>query len=221
MQLAFLQLSLALGSISDTAANWVVKVVHDIGLPGIFLLMTAESALIPFPSEPTMLAAGVETSRGELNFIAVVLVGTLANVIGSLIGYAIGYYGRLETIERHKWLHVDAKQLARVERWFEQYGPIAVFFSRLLPLVRTFVSIPAGAAKMSLTKFVIYTTAGCFLWMLLLTYVGRKAGDNWHKIESKLHYFDYVIVLAVVLVFAWLVMRWWRSRTPRDPEPAA
>jgi membrane protein DedA with SNARE-associated domain len=221
MELALLKLSLAMGSISDTAANWVVKVVHDIGLPGIFLLMTAESALIPFPSEPTMLAAGVETSRGELNFVAVVVVGTLANVVGSLIGYAIGYYGRLETVERHKWLHVDAKQLARVENWFEKYGPITVFFSRLLPLVRTFVSIPAGAAKMALPKFVAYTFAGCFLWMLVLTWAGRKAGDNWHQLESKFHYFDYVIVLAIIVAAAWLVLRWWRGRTPKDPQPAA
>jgi len=221
MQLALIKLSFALGSITDSLANWVVKVVDTIGLPGIFVLMTAESALIPFPSEPTMLAAGVNTARGDYSFVAVVAVGTIANVVGSLIGYAIGYYGRIEAFERHHWMHVDQKQLARVERWFEKYGAVTVFFSRMLPVVRTFVSLPAGAAKMPLPKFIAYTAAGCLIWMTALTYAGRKAGDNWHAIESKLHYFDYVVVLAIVVGAGWLALRWWRGRTPSGPQSVA
>lgn len=207
---------LALASITDPLVNLAVDVVDKVGYVGIFLLMTVESAGIPFPSEPTMMAAGFASARGELAFLPVVLVATFANIVGSLIGYAIGYYGRVEALEKHKWLHLDPKQLARNERWFQEYGGITVFVTRLLPIVRTFSSIPAGAARMPLGKFVAYTFAGCFLWMLLLTYAGRKLGENWRDFQDKLHYVDYAVAAAIVVTAVWLFIRWRRNRAARS-----
>jgi len=208
---------LALGSITDPIVNFVVDVVDKVGYIGIFILMTLESACIPFPSEPTMLAAGFATSAdfaGEnpLKFMPVVLVGTAANVLGSWIGYAIGYYGRVEALEKHKWIHLDPKQIARTERWFEQHGGATVFFARLLPIVRTFISLPAGAARMPLGRFTVYTAAGCFIWMFALTYLGRLLGDNWREFQEKLHLFDYVIAAVIIGTVLYFAYRWYKGR---------
>jgi membrane protein DedA with SNARE-associated domain len=214
----------ALASITDPLVNFAVDVVDKVGLIGIFIMMTLESACIPIPSEPTMLAAGFATSSeyaGEhaLSFGPVIIVATLANVIGSWIGYAIGYYGRTEALEKHKWIHLDPKQIARAEGWYEKHGGATVFFTRLLPIIRTFSSVPAGAARMPLLPFTIYTAAGCFVWMTALTYLGRSLGDRWKELQDKLHYVDYAIAFLIVLGVAYLALRWWRGRgqTPSSP----
>ena len=206
---------LTLASITDPIVNFAVDVVDKVGLVGIFLMMTAESALIPIPSEPTMMLAGVNASNGEYAFFAVVLVGTIANVIGSLIGYAIGYYGRYEALEKHKWLHVDPKMIARTETYFDKYGGITVFVTRLLPIIRTFISLPAGAARMPLGRFTLYTAAGAFLWMLGLTYLGYQLGENWREVQEKMHYFDYVIAAAIIGVAAWLFLKWRQNKAAK------
>ncbi|MBO9532803.1 MAG: DedA family protein [Solirubrobacteraceae bacterium] len=203
---------LTLASLTEPLVNLAEKIVNEVGLVGIFFAMTVESACIPFPSEPTMLAAGFASARGDMAFMAIVLVATVANVIGSWIGYAIGYYGRVEALEKHKWIHLDAKQLARNEKWFREHGGITVFVTRLLPIVRTFSSVPAGAARMPLGKFTAYTAAGCFLWMLGLTYLGRKVGENWKDLQDKLHYVDYLVAVVIVGVAIWLFLRWWKGR---------
>lgn len=203
---------LALASITDPIVNFAVDVVEKVGLLGIFVMMTLESACIPIPSEPTMMAAGFAASEGEYPFMAVVLVGTVANVIGSWIGYAMGYYGRYEALEKHHWIHLDPKQIARTERWFEKHGDITVFVTRLLPIVRTFISLPAGAARMPLGRFTLYTTIGCFLWMLMLTYLGYTVGENWSELQDKMHYFDYVIAVTIVGAAVWYFLRWRKNR---------
>ncbi len=210
----------ALASITDPLVNFAVDIVEKVGLLGIFVMMTLESACIPIPSEPTMLAAGFAASEGRWSILAVVLVGTLANVIGSWIGYAIGYYGRVEALEKHKWIHLDAKQLARNEKWFHDHGGITVFVTRLLPIVRTFSSVPAGAARMNLVSFTLYTAAGCFIWMLALTYAGYQVGDNWRELQDKLHYFDYLIAASIVAGAGYLALKWWRGRGA-GPAPVA
>ncbi len=203
---------LTIASITDPIVNFAVDIVEKVGLIGIFIMMTLESMCVPIPSEPTMMAAGFASSEGEYPFMAVVLVGTVANVIGSWIGYAMGYYGRYEALEKHHWLHLDPKQIARTERWFEQYGGITVFVTRLLPIVRTFISLPAGAARMPLGRFTLYTTAGCFLWMLLLTYLGYAVGERWSELQDKMHYFDYVIALVILGTIAYFAVRWFKNR---------
>ena len=122
--------------------------------------MLVESANIPMPSEATMLFAGFKVDDGDLTLLGITAAGVLGNIVGSWGGYAIGYWGREELLERHHVFHVSPKQMARVEGWFERYGAVTVFFTRMLPIVRTFISTPAGAAHMNFWKFTLYTAAG-------------------------------------------------------------
>jgi membrane protein DedA with SNARE-associated domain len=209
-------------SITDTLANWATNVVHDLGLPGIFLLMTAESACIPIPSEATMLFAGFNVQKGEYSLIAVTLVGSVANLVGSWIAYAVGYYGRLEVLEKHgKWLHIRKSSLERSERWFERYGGWAVFFSRMLPIVRTFISLPAGVARMPFWRFTVLTFLGCVPWVFMLAFVGDQVGRRWHKWKDALHYVDYAVLALIVAGIVYLIVRAWRRRGRAEPATDA
>jgi membrane protein DedA with SNARE-associated domain len=206
-------------SLTDPLVNFAVDVIDKLGLPGIFVLMLAESACIPIPSEATMLFAGFNVSNGEYSLIVVVAVGVAANVVGSWIAYAVGYYGRIDVLEKHgPKLHIKPSHLAWADRWFERYGDATVFFSRMLPIIRTFISLPAGVAKMPFWRFTLLTTLGCIPWVFLLTFIGKQAGDNWEKWKSNLHYVDYAVVAAIVLGVLWLVVR---RRRSSGGEPAA
>src|SRR6185436_11463567 len=175
--------------------------------------MVAESACIPIPSEATMLFAGFNVHQGEYPLWAAVAVGSVANLVGSWIAYAVGYYGRLELLEKHgKFLHIKPSHLAWADRWFERYGAPTVFFTRMLPIIRTFISLPAGVARMPFWKFTVLTLAGCIPWILMLTLIGREAGSKWTDWQDKLHYVDYAIAAAIVLGVAYLVFRGWRRR---------
>jgi membrane protein DedA with SNARE-associated domain len=200
-------------SITDTVANWATDVVRELGLPGIFGLMTAESACIPIPSEATMLFAGFNVHQGEYPLWAAVAVGSAANLVGSWIAYAVGYYGRLELLEKHgRLLHITPSHLAWADRWFERYGAPAVFFSRLLPIIRTFISLPAGVARMPFWKFSVLTIAGCLPWVFALAFAGQKAAENWTSWKDSLHYVDYTVAVLIVVGIAYLAVRWRRNR---------
>src|SRR3954454_9160203 len=162
------------------------------GLGGIFLLMVAESACIPIPSEATMLFAGFNVAEGHYSLVAVVAVGTAANVVGSWIAYAVGYYGRIDLLEKHgRKLHVKPSHLRTADRWFQRHGEATVFLARLLSLVRTFISLPplllslptfiprpAGVARMPFWRFTPFTALGCLPWILMLTLIGRAVGAD-------------------------------------------
>ena len=202
-----------LASITDPIVEFAVNVVGDLGLPGIFLLMTLESACIPIPSEATMLFAGFNVAEGEYGLWAAVLVGTFANLVGSWIAYAIGYYGRVDVLEKHgKKLHIKPSHLQWADRWFERYGAPAVFFSRMLPIIRTFISLPAGVARMPFWKFSVLTLAGCVPWIFMLAFVGQKAAENWTSWKDSLHYVDYTVAVLIVLGVVYLAVRWRRNR---------
>ncbi|HEV7495183.1 DedA family protein [Baekduia sp.] len=214
-------LALVLAAVTDKLADFATNVVGDLGLPGIFLLMVPESACIPIPSEATMLFAGFNVSEGKYSLFAAVAVGAIANLVGSWIAYAIGYYGRPELLERYKVFHVKPEHLAMTERWFERWGSWAVFFSRMLPIVRTFISLPAGVARMPFWRFSALTLAGCVPWILMLTLVGKAARDNWDVWKDRLHYVDYGVAVLIVLAAAWFGQRWWRARRARLATDAA
>lgn len=197
--------------IVDPLVEFSVNVIGEIGYVGIFLLMLVESANVPVPSEATMLFAGFKVDEGDLTLFGITAAGVLGNVVGSWAGYAIGYYGREELLERHHVFHVSPKQMARVEGWFERYGAATVFFTRMLPIVRTFISTPAGAARMNLAKFTIYTAAGCIPWVLLLGWIGVKVGENWEEWRDKLRYFDYVVLAGLIVLAVWAVVKWRRG----------
>jgi membrane protein DedA with SNARE-associated domain len=204
---------LVLASVTDKLATFATNVVGDLGLPGVFLLMVAESACIPIPSEATMLFAGFNVHEGEYPLLAAVAVGTAGNLVGSWIAYAVGYYGRLELLEKHgKFLHITPSHLAWADRWFERYGAPAVFFSRMLPIVRTFISLPAGVARMPFWKFTVLTIAGCLPWVFALTFAGQKAAENWTSWKDSLHYVDYTVAVLIVVGIVYLVVRRRRNR---------
>ena len=206
---------LVLASITDKLAEFATNVVGDLGLPGIFLLMTLESACIPIPSEATMLFAGFNVHNGEYSLFAVTAVGVIANVVGSWVAYAVGYYGRLELIERHgNKLHIKQSHLELAERWFERWGAPAVFFSRMLPIVRTFISLPAGVARMPFIRFTVLTLLGCIPWVFMLAFVGKQAADRWTSWRDSLHYVDYAVAALIVIGIVYLVVR--RRRRPAD-----
>ena len=204
---------LVFASVTDPIVEFAVDVVDALGLPGIFALMLAESACIPIPSESTFLFAGFNVSRGEYSLLAVVATGTLANLAGSWIAYAAGYYGRIDVLEKHgRKLHIKPSHLAWADRWFEKYGDATVFFSRMLPIIRTFISLPAGVARMPFWRFTVLTTLGCIPWILGLTLLGREVGDRWEDWKDNLHYVDYAVVALILLGLAYLVLR--RLRRP-------
>jgi membrane protein DedA with SNARE-associated domain len=188
-----------------------------VGYLGVLIAMTIESAMVPLPSELILPYAGFLVSdplqiepltRAPWSFWPVVIVGTIGNTLGSLIAYAIGAYGGRPFLERWgKYLLIRQHELEAAERFFERYGAATAFLSRLLPVVRTFISFPAGVARMPLVQFVVYSTAGAFLWSILLVYAGTQLGAHWEDIRHVLQPFDLlivVVIVAVVVGFIWL-----------------
>jgi membrane protein DedA with SNARE-associated domain len=215
---------LPLASLTDPIVQFAVDVVDKMGLPGVFVLMVAESACIPIPSEATMLFAGFNVSEGEYPLLAVVAVGTVANVVGSWIAYAVGYYGRIDILEKHgPKLHIKPSHLRWADNWFERYGSATVFFTRMLPIIRTFISLPAGVARMPFWRFTALTTLGCIPWIFLLAFIGREVGDRWTEWRDSLHYVDYAVLAVIVLGLAFLLLRRRRGRSAdtASGEPAA
>ena len=219
-----------LASISESLWNVAWHFVRDAGLPAIFVLMVAESACVPIPSEATMLFAGfaVADPSGShaghhLTLAGIVTAGVLGNLVGSWIAYAVGRAGRLELIERHgRWLHLKPQHIAWADRWFSRYGTPAIFFSRMLPIIRTFISLPAGVAKMPFWRFTLLTLAGCIPWVLALGLVGEAVGNEWKDIRKGFEYVDYAVVALVVIGIVYLLLRRRRARADSgDPAPDA
>jgi membrane protein DedA with SNARE-associated domain len=205
-----------------------------VGYVGVMLAMAIESAMIPLPSELILPFAGflvsdasqLEPISGQpWSFWIVVILGTLGNTVGSLVGYAIGAYGGRPFLERYgKYLLIRHHEIEIAERFFARWGSQTAFFSRLLPIVRTFISFPAGVARMDLRKFIAYSTAGAFLWSIALVWAGEQLGANWVEIRELLQPFDLAIAVGVVVLLAALL--WLRLGRPipgrrRTPDPDA
>ena len=192
------------------------------GYLGVLVAMAIESAMIPLPSELILPFAGFLVSdpgkiepltHGPWSFWLVVIAATLGNTIGSLIAYAIGAWGGRPFLERYgKYLLIRPHEIEIAEHFFAKYGAATAFFSRLLPIVRTFISFPAGVARMPLGRFVAYSTAGAFLWSMLLVYAGTVLGANWVDIRHALQPFDLLIAVGVVVLVVAFV--WWRLGMP-------
>jgi membrane protein DedA with SNARE-associated domain len=200
-----------------------------VGYVGVLLAMAIESAMIPLPSELILPYAGFLVSdpaqlepltKGPWSFWIVVFAATIGNTIGSLIAYAIGAWGGRPFLERWgKYLLIRQHEIELAERFFEKYGSATAFFSRLLPIVRTFISFPAGVARMPLGRFIAYSTAGAFLWSILLVWAGTQLGARWEDIRHALQPFDLLIAVAVVALVAIFV--WWRLGMPGRPRRAS
>ncbi len=213
---------LLLASISDKIVEPVIEVATEfIGSAGeaaVFALMVLESACIPIPSEAIMLFAGFSVSKGELTLFGIVAAGVLGNLVGSWIAYAVGYYGRIDLLEKNKLIHISPKHLKWADDWFARYGSLTVFFSRMLPIIRTFISLPAGVAKMPFWRFSAYTLLGSIPWVLMLAIVGEKVGDNWEDWRHKLGYLDYVVLAAIVAGVVYLIVKRRRGGGPGEGE---
>ncbi len=204
----------------------IVSLTHDVtstmkswGYGGVFGMMFLESTSLPFPSEVILPFAGYMVSTGLLNFWATVAVATAAGVAGSLVDYYIGFKG-VDVLSRHKILGkvlFTQSQLETAARWFTRYGATVVIFSRLIPGFRTIVSFPAGAVKMPLGKFIVYTSIGCAMWNSLLIYVGVFLGDRWKQVAGVSHY----LIVAAAIGFAILIVAYfvWRHRRKRSIQP--
>jgi membrane protein DedA with SNARE-associated domain len=187
------------------------------GYLAVFILMLAESACIPIPSEITMLFAGALAGGaipgGGLNIVLVILAGTLGNVAGSYLAWAVGRYAGQAALHRwgrYVWLRDE--DIARAHRWFTRHGSASVFFGRLLPVIRTFISLPAGFADMAPARFGLYTFAGCLPWTAALALVGYAIGANWQKVADGFKGPTYVIAAIVVAVCAVAVAVFVRRR---------
>ncbi len=212
---------LHVASITASLADAATSVVGSLGLGGIFLLMLLESACIPIPSEATMLFAGFNVANHHYSLFAITVAGVLGNLLGSWLAYGVGYYGRQELLERHgRALHISASQLQRADRWFARYGAATVLVTRMMPLIRTFISLPAGAARMPFWRFSALTAVGCVPWVFLLGWVGFLTKSNWHDVKDALSYVDYAVVAAVVIGILYLVIRRRRDRGGGEPEAA-
>jgi membrane protein DedA with SNARE-associated domain len=204
--------------------HFIRTTIENFGYVAVFVLMVLESACIPIPSEVTMLfggaaanatfAASLPGQPTPLNFLVVGLMGTLGNLVGSLIAYWVGRRGGRPLVERWgRFVFLRRHELDRAEAWFAEHGETAVFVSRMLPVVRTFISLPAGVAEMPLGQFTVYTFAGCLPWTFALAGVGYALGSRWTTVERYLRPISIVIGIALVAAIAWWLVR--RARAKR------
>lgn len=186
--------------ILEWGALLVISVISAAGYAGIFVLMALESANIPIPSEIIMPFSGFLVSQERFSFFWVVLWGAVGNLAGSLVSYYLGYVGARPFLIQKGYGELG-------ERFFNRFGSLAVFVGRLLPVVRTFISLPAGIAKMNVWKFSLYTFVGSFLWSWALTYVGVVAGEHWNFLEPYFRTFDWLIIIVLVLLVLWWIKK--------------
>jgi membrane protein DedA with SNARE-associated domain len=207
--------------------DWLTQLIIDnvatYGYWAIFVLMVLESACIPIPSEVTMVFGGALVSATflapelQLDLWWVTVAGTLGNLVGSWIAYWVGYVGGRPFVARWgRYVLIRPHEVERAHDWFERYGEAAVFFGRLLPVVRTFISLPAGVVRMNFWKFTVFTLLGCLPWSFALAWVGYKLGEQWETVERVLRPISWAVAIAIVAVAGWFV--WHRLRTIRAEE---
>jgi membrane protein DedA with SNARE-associated domain len=227
--------TLPVASVLSGITETVTSAIGDYGLYAVFLLMLID-AVFPAASEVVMVYGGAVASgafadqdvvlfgwtieEGFPAYLAIALAGTIGYTIGAILGWAIGLYGGRPYLERHgRWLHLDEQKLDRAERWFERWEDWAVFFGRLTPVVRSFVSIPAGVMETPLLRYTLLTFAGSAIWCFAFAGAGWAAGASWEDFHHAFRYLDYVIAAAVAAALAWLVIR--RLRRRRDAQESS
>jgi membrane protein DedA with SNARE-associated domain len=186
----------------------VTNLIGDHGIPAVFFLMILESACLPVPSEVIMLFAGYLVSIHSMSLVGAVAAGVAGNIVGSWIAWAVGMSGGRILLERHgRYVHITPERLDMADRWFERRGERIVLIARCLPIIRTFISLPAGVARMPFWRFTIYTALGCVPWVLALTLVGVQVGSHWDTWHKRFEFLDYAIVAAIVAGVLYLVVR--------------
>jgi membrane protein DedA with SNARE-associated domain len=211
-----------MGSLLGDLSGWVADVIESLGYWGLALLVALESMFPPIPSEIVLPLAGFLTGQGRMNYFLAVGAATVGSVTGALVLYGAGYaFGehRIRAIirSRGRWLGFKEEDVDKADEWFDKYGGIAVMTGRVIPVVRSLISIPAGLRRMALPRFVLYTMLGSLTWNSLLIGAGWILGDNWEHVEHYVGYLQYVVIAAVLIVgilWAWfrILKPWMESR---------
>jgi membrane protein DedA with SNARE-associated domain len=195
-------------NIFETLSNFVIAVIEQLGYGGVFVGMTLESTGLPLPSEIIMAFAGYVVWEGQLTLLGITLAGTLGCLTGSLIAYGIGAYGGRPLLERYgKYVLIRKNELDRGEQWFAKHGESAVFISRLLPVVRTYISFPAGIVRMDVRKFSVYTFLGSLPFCFAFAYAGVALGPHWHSITRLSRYFNVAVIVGLAVLVGYLIYR--------------
>jgi membrane protein DedA with SNARE-associated domain len=202
---------LTLASVTDSLVNLATHVIRDLGFAGVSVL-TMTSGVIGLPgSEPTMLFAGFNVFQGHLTLLGIIVFGVVGDLVGASIAYGIGYFGRVELLERHGGkFHVSSRRLDLAHSWFERYGSPVIFVSRLLPLARAVFPYAAGVAEMPFARFFLFATLGSIPWITGLGLLGRAVGSSWQSWRHNLEYVDYAAAAILIGAIAYLIVR--RSR---------
>ena len=195
-------------------SKFVIATISLFGYSGIVLTMAIESACIPLPSEIIMPFSGYLVTTGQFTLLGVTLAGAVGNVLGSIVAYYGGVWGGRPLVERYgRYVLVSPHDLEIADRWFAKYGEAAVFFGRMLPVVRTFISLPAGIARMNFPRFVVFTFVGALPWCYLLAYVGVVMGEQWDNLREYFHQFDIVIGLFLAIALGYFLWSHWPRRS--------
>lgn len=192
--------------------NFIIEVIETLGYPGIFLIMVLEGIITPIPSEIIMPFAGyLSSSQQSFNLFLVIIVGTFGATVGSTVAYYIGFYlGRGAILRYGKYIFLSSSRLERVEMWFEKYGDKAVFFGHSVPGIRSFISFPAGIAKMNIGNFIVFTFCGALIWTSVLSCLGFWLGERWMTIVDEFELLDVLIIAALIIS---LIFYYWRYKT--------
>jgi len=206
-----------LEAILTPVVSWVINLISSLSYLGVILAMAIESACIPLPSEIIMPFSGYLVSTEKFNFHLVSWAGALGNLLGSLVAYYAGYFGGRPFVEHFgKYILIRKRELEHADRFFERWGIWAVLICRMLPIVRTFISLPAGISRMRILPFILFTFFGSLPWCYLLTYIGKVMGENWGDIRLYFHRFDLVIAGLLLLLFGWWLWAHLRKRKKRE-----
>jgi membrane protein DedA with SNARE-associated domain len=197
-----------IGKIISVLAGFIISSISALGYTGIAAMMAIESACVPLPSEIIMPFSGYLVSQGTFTVFGTALAGAIGCVIGSIVAYVAGRYGGRAFIWKYgKYILISHHDMDLADRWFNKYGQWAIFFSRLLPVVRTFISLPAGISKMKFIPFVVYTFLGSLPWCYFLSYIGFRMGDKWDTLGVYFHRFDALIGAVILAGIIWWVWR--------------
>lgn len=204
-----------LTSVVKVLAGIIVTFISSSGYLGIVALMAIESACIPLPSEVIMPFSGYLASAGRFSLWGVAVAGALGCNLGSIVAYYVGLVGGRPLAERYgHYVLVSRHDLELADRWFARYGDWAVFFARLLPVVRTFIALPAGIARMNFVRFNVYTFLGSLPWCFVLAYAGMKLGERWETLGPYFHRFDTIFLIVLVAGAVWFIRNRWKNRLP-------